>query len=272
MITGSIVNKVYKKRKDWSQKYDFGSLLIIGGSKMYHGAPALAALAALRTGVDLVTVVAPERAANAIASISPDIITYPLKGDRITRLHSRILEKLLKNKTAVVIGNGMGKSNDTLDAIRHFLRKNKLPAVIDADAIHAVVKDKSVIKKNDILTPHFHEFYILTGIKAAINLDSTVKNASRRINSTILLKGHVDTISDGTKVETNKTGDTFMTKGGTGDTLAGICGSLLAQGIPSFEAACAAAYINGKAGNLAARDNKQAMLATDLVNKIVDVL
>lgn len=272
MISETILKKVYKPRKDWSRKYDFGSLLIIGGSKLYHGSPVLAALAALRTGVDLVTVAAPERAANLIAAVSPDLITYPLRGDRITNLHLRILLQLAEKKTAVVIGGGMGREHDTLHAILDFLRVNKLPAVIDADAIHAVAKNKSAIKNNCILTPHFGEFYVLTGIKAAEDLKSVVQLEAKKINATILLKGHIDTISNGAKTEENKTGNVFMTKGGTGDTLAGICGSLLAQGIEPFDAACAAAYINGKAGDLAAREKKQSLLATDLIAKLPEAL
>ena len=93
---------------------------------------------------------------------------------------------------------------------------------------------------------------------------------AKKINAVVLLKGHIDTISNGVKTETNKTGDAFTTKGGTGDTLAGICGSLLAQGIEPFDAACAAAYINGKAGDIAAKEKKQALLATDIIEKIPD--
>jgi len=270
MITESIIRKVYKKRKDWSKKYDFGSLLIIGGSKLYHGSPALAGLAALRTGVDLVTIAAPEKATNLITS--PDLITYPLRGDRITRIHLRLLSKLAKNKTAIVIGGGMGREKDTLKAIAGFLYRNKLPAVIDADAIHAVAKDRNVLKNNYILTPHFYEFYVLTGVKAATDLEKIVKAEAKKLKAVILLKGHLDTISDGKRIETNKTGSAFMTKGGTGDTLAGICGSLLAQGVDPFNAACAAAYINGRAGELAAREKKQALLATDLIEKIPNIL
>lgn len=272
MISGDILKNVYKERKEWCFKYDFGSLLIIGGSKLYHGSPALAAMAALRSGCDLVTVAAPERAANLIATVSPDLITYPLKGDRITKLHLRVLLELCKKKTAVVIGGGMGREKDTLNVIASFLKYNKLPVVIDADAIHAVAKNKSAIKDASVLTPHFGEFYVLTGIKAAEDLKSVVQKEAKKISSVILLKGHIDTISDGARTEENETGSVFMTKGGTGDTLAGICGSLLAQGIAPFDAACAAAYINGKAGDLAAKEKKQSLLSTDLIASITKVL
>jgi len=272
-INKSILNRVFKKRKDWSYKYDYGSLLIIGGSKLYHGSPALAGLSALRSGVDLVTIIAPERAADIIASFSPDLITYPLKGDYLDKKHLSTLMKFSKNKTAVVIGGGLCREKKTLLAVNKFLKRIKIPTVIDADAIHAI--DKKLMKKNFVITPHTKEFYVMSGIKLKRSLDrriESVKRASSLMKSTILLKGFIDVISDGKRTAINRTGNQFMTKGGTGDILAGICGSLLAQGVNCFDAACAAAFINGKAGDLAAKNRKQGLLATDLIEKIPDVI
>ena len=268
-INKSILNRVFKKRKDWSYKYDYGSLLIIGGSKLYHGSPALAGLSALRSGVDLVTIIAPERAADIIASFSPDLITYPLKGDYLDKKHLSTLMKFSKNKTAVVIGGGLCREKKTLLAVNKFLKRIKIPTVIDADAIHAI--DKKFLKKNFVITPHSKEFYVMSKLKLERSLNKrieAVKKSSSLMNSTILLKGFVDVISDGKRIAINRTGNPFMTVGGTGDTLAGICGSLLAQGIDYFDAACASAFINGKAGDLAARERKQGLLATDLIEKI----
>ena len=78
----------------------------------------------------------------------------------------------------------------------------------------------------------------------------------------------IDIISDGKQVALNKTGNPYMTKAGTGDTLAGICGALLAQGQDAFKAACAAAYINGQAGDIAAAKLKQSLMASDLIEAI----
>jgi hydroxyethylthiazole kinase-like uncharacterized protein yjeF len=271
-INSLILEKVFKKRENWSYKYDYGSLLIIGGSKLYHGSPALAGLSALRSGVDLVTVIAPERAANLIASSSPDLITYPLKGNYINKRHVPTIMKFCENKTAVVIGGGLCRDKRTITAVKLFLKKIKLPTVIDADEIYAL--DKNILKKNFLITPHSREFYIMSGIRLGRFLSKrieSVKKASSLMKSTILLKGFVDIISDGKRAAVNRTGNPYMTKGGTGDTLAGICGSLLAQGISPFNAACAAAYINGKAGDFAAREKKQGLLATDLIAKIPKV-
>ncbi len=274
MVTSSILNRVYKKRNAWSRKGDFGRLLVIGGSKMYTGAPFLCGMAALRAGCDLVTVAAVERAANTAAK-NLNLITCPLEGDFLAGKHAKELEKLIKGKDAVAIGNGLGREKETIKTAIGFLRSNELPSVIDADAIYAVSQDKRAIKNNCVLTPHAGEFCVLTGEKVSNNTEertSAVKNAAAKTNSVILLKGRADVISDGRRTAVNRTGNVFMTKGGTGDVLAGVCGSLLAQGTEPFYAACAAAYISGAAGDMAAKEKKQSLLATDVIEKIPIVL
>ena len=279
-VRKNILKKIYKKRKPSTHKYDFGSLLIIGGSKLYSGSPAFAALSAIaayRTGVDLVTVAAPERAANIVASFSPDMITYPLKGNYIAKTHLKELFYLAENKSAIVIGGGIERRKETLSTVAAFLKKITLPCVIDADAIHAVTKNKKIIaNKKFVITPHPHEFYILTNKKTEkTRLEKrikVVKESAQKLKTTILLKGHVDIISNGKKTAINKTGSPFMSVGGTGDTLVGILGSLLAQGIDTFTATCAAAYINGKAGEIVAKEKKQTMIASDLIKAIVKVI
>jgi NAD(P)H-hydrate epimerase len=275
-IGKSILRKVYKKREAWAHKFDHGNLLVIGGSKMYSGSPALNAMAALRSGVDLVTILAPARAADIVASFSPDLITYPLKGEFIGEEHVKTLLKFTKGKTAVVIGGGMWRSKMVLRAINAYLKSVRLPCVIDADAIHAVALNKQIVAgKPFVITPHSYEFYVLSGKIPSRNLEDRIKlvhSVASELKTTVLLKGHVDVISNGARVAINETGNPFMCKGGTGDTLAGICGSLLAQGADCFTAACAAAYINGRAGDIAAKELKQSLLATDLIAAITKAI
>jgi len=279
-IKSSILKKVYKPRKPWAHKGDFGRLLVIGGSKKYSGSPAfnflaaLQAMSAYRTGTDVVEVVAPKRAADIIASFSPNIITIPLEGDYIAKKHLPILLKESKNKSAFVIGGGIERNKSTLETIRYYLKKIKIPGVIDADAIYALKNNKNKINlSNFVITPHSYEFFILTGKKPTENLKqriNLVKQEAKKLNTTILLKGHIDIISNGKQTAINKTGTPYMTKGGTGDTLAGITGSLIAQGNSLFLSACAAAYINGKAGELTKRKNS--FVASDLLEEIGNVI
>ena len=270
------LRKIYKKREKEVHKYNFGSLLVIGGSKIYSGSPTFNALAALRSGVDLVEIAAPLRAANIIASFSPDLITHSLKGEFLKREHLKQIYKILENKTGFVIGGGLGREKETFKAVQKFLSEAKLPGIIDADAIYAVAEKPEIVReKNFVLTPHAYEFFILSGERVLDDLErrkNKVIKVARELKTTILLKGNIDIISDGNKIYLNKTGTPYMTKGGTGDTLAGICGALLARKVNCFESACCAAYINGRAGELASKKFKESFLASDLLNEIPRVI
>jgi NAD(P)H-hydrate epimerase len=275
-ITKAILKEIYKERPKWSHKGDYGKLLIIGGSKKYTGAPALAglsALAALRSGVDLVTIAAPKRAADIIASFSPNLITEPLEGDFLTRKHTKFLLKLSKDFDAISIGSGLGKEKETFKFVLDFIGKTKKPCVIDADAIKALKRKR--LGENFVLTPHSYEFYSLSGEKPKIDLTSRIRlveKFARRINCVILLKGAIDIISNGKRTRINRTGNPYMTTGGTGDVLTGVCGSLLSQGIDPFRAACASAYITGRAGDFAAKEKRQGLIATDIIEQIPKVI
>jgi len=274
-VDKKLIKKMFKPREKWSHKGDFGSLLVIGGSKRYSGSPTFNALAAYRTGVDLVTIAAPRRAADIIASFSPDLITYPLDGDYLNERHLDDIFVLAEDSNAVAIGGGLERNEETLTTVKRILKGLTSPCVIDADAIHAVAKDKKVLRKNFILTPHSHEFYVLTGKKPGTDIKKRtqlVKKEASKLGCIILLKGYIDIISDGKQVTINKTGNPFLTVGGTGDTLTGICGALLARGIDPFEAACAACYINGKAGDRATKKFGEGLMASDLIIEIPNVI
>jgi len=283
-VTKTILRKSYKKRPLTTRKYDHGLLLVIGGSEFYSGSPALASLAAFRSGVDMVRIIAPKRAADIIASFTPDLAAYPLKSDWLNKEHLAILLTMTESakiaargKTAVVIGGGLGHSKETQLTVLDYLSQITIPAVIDADAIYAVAKRPEIISdKPFLITPHTYEFYVLTG-KALSSLSekekiNCVQEESERLRTTILLKGPTDIISDGKEVALNKTGSPLMSKGGMGDTLAGIAGALLARGISPFEAGQAAAFINGLAGELAGKNFGEGVMATDLIEAIPKVI
>lgn len=275
-VTASVLEEVYKERPKWSHKGDFGRLLVIGGSKRYTGAPALAALSAmasLRAGVDLVLVAAPERAANIIASFSPNLITEPLEGGFVSMRNMKKINYLAGKFDAISIGSGLGEEKETGKFVTKFIEKIRKPCVIDADAIKALKKKR--LGDNFVLTPHAYEFYNISGEKPKQDITGrakVVEKFAKKINSTILLKGAIDIISDGKRTALNRTGNPYMTTGGTGDVLTGICGSLLAQGISPFKSACASAYITGRAGDLAVKKKKQGLLATDIIEKIPEVI
>ncbi len=231
-------------RPPWSKKGDFGKVLIVGGSERYVGAPALAGMAALAAGADIVKIAAPERVAWAINSITPDLITLKLEGERLGEEH--VDEILAEEYDSLLVGNGLGRAEKTMAAVKALLEKGE-KLVVDADALKA-----KIIPKGAVLTPHLGEFEILFGERpeSLEERKKAVKRRAKENSCVILLKGHVDVVSDGEKVETIEAGNPRMTVGGTGDTLAGVVAALRAVKEP-YEAAVSGATINGKAGDSA---------------------
>lgn len=266
-----MLKEIYKKRPEWSKKGDFGKILVIGGSNMYTGAPAFSGLAALKSGADIAMIVAPKRAADIIASYSPDLITKPIEGDHFHKRHLKDILAFSKQFDSVVIGPGLGRNPDTKKAVVEFIKNCGLPIVIDGDAIHAVAGDKSSLTKRadlpTIITPHSTEFIILSNaeIKDLKSRKHEAKVFAKKFDVTILLKGYVDIITNGKEIFENRTGNPYMTVGGTGDTLTGICGALLARGVNEITSAKAGAYLNGRAGDLAAKEYGEGLTASKII-------
>jgi NAD(P)H-hydrate epimerase len=253
-----------------SHKGDAGRVLVIGGGA-YSGAPALAALAALRAGADVVTVAAPKSVSDIIASFSPNLIVRPLSGNRLVEEDIPLILELIKKHDVVVMGMGLGNEDPTLEAVRIIVPMCR-KAVVDADALMRDVLHEG--HRDIIVTPHAGEMKRLSG--ADIPDDEKkklafVRDFAKDNELTVLLKGKVDIISDGTEVRANRTGNSGMTVGGTGDVLAGLTGALFAKH-DAFSAACAAAFINGAAGDLAFEEFGYGLLATDVIDRIPEVM
>jgi len=280
-----ILKGIYKERPKgtYFRKYDFGMVLVIGGGNFYSGSPALSAMAALETGTDMTRIIAPKRAADIIAGFSPDLAAYPLKGDYISKCHLTDLISMTESAKAVsrgnlsaVIGGGMGRSPETQETILEYISKVDVPMVIDADAIYALNSKPEGVKliagKDFLITPHKYEFFVLTGkdIEGISHADKVevVREEAGRLKTNILLKESPDIISNGKDVLLNKVGSPYMSVGGTGDSLAGICGALMARRINPFKAAQIATYINGRAGEIAAERRKDSLKATDVISTI----
>lgn len=269
---------VRKLRPSESHKGDFGRLLVIGGSEIFSGAPALVALSALRTGVDLVYIAAPQETAHNIASMAPDLITVKLEGEHLNPRNIEVIEEWLKRSDAAVFGPGLGLHEDTVKAVGEVISvigKAKKPLLLDADALKAFPKSKRKIDFPVVFTPHSGEFEILTGKTPPKELRrrvQCVQEAAKNLRAVILLKGPVDIISDGEAVKLNFAHNPGMTVGGTGDTLSGIVGAFLAQGFSPFRSAVAGAFINGAAGDFVAKEKGYHILPTDIVEWIPRVI
>jgi NAD(P)H-hydrate epimerase len=250
-----------------------GRLLVIGGGP-YTGAPALAAMAAYRVGADLVFTACPESASGIVASFSPNLIVEPLKGRRLAPEHVEQLVIMAEGMDAVLLGPGLGDDPATLEAVRSFIARCHAPMVLDADAIKAVGGHLEILRnKTGVLTPHHRELELLVGHPVPSEARTEfAKELAKATGWTVLLKGRVDLITDGRQVKMNRTGNPGMSVGGTGDVLAGITAGLLAKRAVPFNAARISAFINGSAGDLAFEKNSYGLVATDLLERIPQVL
>ena len=261
-----------------AHKGECGRVLVVGGSDLYSGAPTLTALAAYRSGVDLVYVAAPEPAAHVIAGFSPALITLKLKGDFLSPSNQEMILPLLSRVDTVAIGPGLGTRRETFESLKTLfeaIEEVHLPVLIDADAIKAFSGFKRKLKNPAVFTPHRGEFQILTGKAVPDQLalaGELVRKEAEALGATILLKSPVDIVSDGSEVKFNWTGNAGMTVGGTGDVLSGIVAALMAKGFSPFRAAVAGAFVNGAAGDFAHRNKGFHLLPTDLLEWIPKVL
>jgi len=276
-VNEHLIASLLPSRSARSKKGDNGTVLIVGGSKIYHGAPLLASLAAYRSGVDLVYTAVPESIAVALRAYTPSIIVLPLPDARLTKGSvNRLMGMLPKHVDAAAIGMGLSIARfDALkDLVIDLINKYNTRIVLDASALVSdilkVVKGREVV-----LTPHAGEFKRLFGIDAGNSIEERVKNVKEQASMydvTILLKGWVDVISDGDSVFINNTHTPAMTVGGTGDILSGLTAGLLAKGLSTLNACIASVYINGLAGINAYNRFGLHIMPTDMIDEIAYVM
>ncbi|MCX8174055.1 MAG: NAD(P)H-hydrate dehydratase [Thermoplasmata archaeon] len=261
---------LYKVPDNNSRKGDNGRVLVVGGGP-YTGAPYFVAMAAYRTGVDLVHVATQPEAYEILRNYSPLFIVHQMPEDAERRIE--FLLNLHKKFDVVVVGPGLGKAGKIMETCREFISAAEKPIVVDADAI-SLLRDVRP-KSNALVTPHAGEFFELTGRKVPENLEERVeivKEAAKNLGCTVLLKGAVDLISDGVRAKINRTGNPGMTVGGTGDVLAGICAALIAKGCTPYQAARLGAFISGLTGDAAFEKYGYSLLPTDIIDQLPEVI
>lgn len=252
----------------------FGRVLIVGGNDQMVGAPVLAGTSALRMGAGLVQIAVPKSILATAISITPELIGLGL-GQSAGK--TKLLDAAEK-ADAVVIGPGLGQSPEARERLRVVVGLDK-PMVVDADGLNMIAQGKlwpKWFKARAVLTPHPGEMKRLAKL---IGRDSVPADepgridiataAARAFGQVVILKGYHTVITDGTRVRINDTGDSSLSKAGTGDVLSGIIGTLLAEKMSPFDAACAAAWIHGRAGELAGkRLGLRCALARDVIGSI----
>ncbi len=251
----------YPVPRDNSHKGQNGRLMVIAGGP-YFGAPVMSCLSALRTGTDIVRLFSPESVHLQVSLSTPVLMVIDLPGDRLTPESVDMLLGESESYDAVLIGPGLGCSEDTAEAVRGFVSGCHRPMVIDADGITAVAG--MGIDGDAVLTPHRREFRTLG--------DGDPEDVARAMGAVVLLKGSEDVVTDGVRTRVNRTGTPAMTGAGTGDVLAGCVAGLLAKGMTPFDAACLGAYICGRAGEMAFSEKSYGLIATDVIDAIPSVL
>lgn len=280
----SEIRLLFPERKSDSHKGSFGHLLCICGSKTMAGAPVLAASAALRSGAGLVTLAFPECLYSAVSSKITEALLFPLPENENGTLSEACLSQLiaqLPKYDAIVIGCGLGVNNDTAAVLRAVIENSTVPLIIDADAINIISKEPSMLenaKCDIILTPHIGEMARLTKLDKQVVISDRVRVAldfSRKNNAAVVLKSAntVVAFKDVSKAYINNTGNSGLSKGGSGDVLAGLIGGFAVQGFTLHDAVTAAVYVHGyTADTVADRTSKSGMLPSDIVSELAYTL
>ena len=252
-----------------SHKGNYGRILLLGGSIGYTGAPVLAAQGALRVGAGLVYLGVPRSIYPIVASKLDEPIVLPLPSfsGRLATFAARRIHAMLPGKNAVLIGPGLGQNSGTLAAVRTVLQTCECPVIVDADGINVLSKHKDILRDRTnptILTPHPGEFARMVG--SYRDRRTAAIEAAREWNSVVVLKGHQTLITDGVTCYQNQTGNPGMAVGGSGDVLAGMIAGLVGQGLKPLEAAAAAVWLHGAAGDRCSQQLGQyGMLPSDML-------
>ena len=276
ILSSSLVKKFISPRKSSSRKGDNGIVLVVGGSYIYHGAPILSSIAALRCGTDLVYTCVPKINVTPTRAISPNLIVIPLVDQKLTRgAVNKLVGALPRNLDSATIGMGLAiqERNSLLVLVKSFLDRD-VRLSLDASAL--VPEVLPLLKnKNVVVTPHAGEFKRLFGEvppNSKIQRIKLVEKNAKEYGITVLLKGATDVISNGNTTYLYEKKIPAMTVGGTGDVLSGLVAGMLSKSRNALESAASAAFINGLAGKSAQKKLGLHMTSMDLLDEIPSVM
>jgi len=258
-----------------------GRIVVIGGGP-YSGAPALTGLAALRSGAERATILAPGGAADRIQSFSPNLIVRAFGQDRFRPTDLPEMLEFLRSAPpqAIAVGMGAGTHPETSEVLGQLIREllGEVPMVVDADALMTLPSPAEIATRDSesgpptlVATPNSGEFERVFGGGAPQTLEAKTEQVQRiaaERHLTLLVKGDPDLISDGESTFENAHHHPAMTVGGVGDVLGGVVASLLAQGLRPMHATRLGTYWTGDAGQRAASLRSFGLLATDVVEQL----
>lgn len=277
----SFFTKNMPKRQKNSHKGDYGKLLVIAGSKGMTGAAYLSSQSAMLSGSGLVTLATPDVVNDILEIKTTEVMTMPLNscGGHISSLAIEDIKDKLGKVDAVLIGPGLGVSNDVKEILKMLLKNSHIPLIIDADAINTLADDKEVLQNKNcevILTPHDVEFLRISGLskkEIESNRLAVCRDFAKEFDVTLILKGShsIVTASDGMQY-INMTGNPGLATGGSGDVLSGIVASFVSRGIPPANAAAMAVYLHGICGDIASNKyGEESVVASSIMDSIPKV-
>jgi ADP-dependent NAD(P)H-hydrate dehydratase len=297
-VTPDLIHDLIPPRLVSSKKGDNGIVLVVGGSGIYHGAPLLSTLAALRSGVDLVYTAVPKSNIVPTRSFSPNVIVLPLPTDRFTIGSAKQLIKILPKKPDVVaIGMGMAiEKPEYLVYMVKELKRMGTKLLLDASALIPEILEH-ISGSNTVITPHPGEYKRLfqkeknyeeimntrtTNTVTIQEQTSNVCKLARKYGITIILKGYDNIICNGgikneqeqqqQSIAVIKRTTPAMTVGGCGDVLSGVVAGLFAKMQDAFSASVAAVYFSGMAADLAYQRVGLHMVATDIIDELPNAI
>jgi len=277
------VNKQFKgmlkKRPRDSYKGNFGHVFILAGSRGLTGAAALCSNAALRSGAGLATLGIPVSLNKVMSKKLTEVMTFSLAETKEITLSLKAEKEILKKANAsdvVVLGPGLSRHPETQKLINKLILKIDKPMVMDADALNAIIRNISILKKiksKYVVTPHPGEMSRLINKSAEYiknNRFLVAKKFSHDYNAVVVLKGAGTVVAEpGGKSYINTTGNPGMATAGSGDVLAGIIAGFLSQGLKIFDASAIGVYVHGLAGDFAAKDKGETgLIAGDILENI----
>lgn len=271
LLKRSHIRKAFPIRERDSHKGLNGKVLIVGGSIEYYGAPLLSALGSLYSGTDLVYLFVPESNFDVTRSLYPDFIVKKFPGQYLTHTGVHEILQFSTKCDSILIGPGMYDREVTVRAILELIEALQIPTVLDSTAIDVLKHVKQVpLSQPIVVCPHKNEFENLTmkeikKFEKHEDLVKFVRTIATEMKINILLKSPTDIVasSDG-NVTFNKTGNAGLTVGGSGDVLAGVIASLIAQGATPYEACQIAAFVIGYTGDYLYKQKDYCFSATDL--------
>ncbi len=267
----------------------FGHALIVAGSRGMMGAALLAAKSCLKSGVGLVSLGIPKSFEATAVSFVPEALTVGLDETLAGSISRRAFKQIerarqKRNFDVLAVGPGISQNPETGECLRLILEMD-IPSILDADALNLMAlssaKFSPIMKKRkspSILTPHAGEMARCLGIplsKAMLERSSCARRLAEKFNATVIFKGHPSLITGDGKEAANSSGNTGLSRGGSGDVLTGLVCGLWAQnlssrrlkGVGAFETAVLGAYLHGLAGDLAEQElTPYAMTSQDLIS------